>query len=483
MRVLFVTPELVPLIKLGGIGEGLGALVRALRMLGEQVTVALPAHRAIMGVELTPRAGDPIVLHDGGGEVVVRVLEGRLPDGTEVLVFDTEELSTRAEIYGDDMHDPKNARRFALFSRAVVQLARNESVAGNPFDVLHVHEWPCAVVPYLAREVGAELSRTRTVITLHNLAHQGIFPSDCLAALGLGPEHAHPDKLGFHGHVNFMQGGILAADAITTVSPTYAREIQEPSFGEMLDGCLRHRADRLVGLLNGIDHVTWDPSRDAAIALAYDADDLSGKAACKQALLREVELAESERPLLVSVGRLVPQKGSDLLAEALSGILAEGVNVLVAGGGDVDLVQAMEHAAGREPGRSRYLGFVDDAMVHRLMAGADLVAMPSRFEPCGIVQLYALRYGAIPIAARTGGLADTIDDAGEALDEDGTRGTGFLYDEPSSAGLLRAVKRAVHCMSRPTWPALQNRAMRQENSWGRRAAAYRDLYRRLGLRR
>ncbi len=466
MRVLMVTPELAPMVKQGGIGEGIAALTHELRGLGNRVTALLPFHRDLQGHDLRPRPG-----HDAGG---FRVLEGTLGNGLDVIVIDAKGLSERHEIYGNDIGDADNARRFGLFSRAVVDVVRDLAQRGDPIDVVHTHEWPCAVVPYLIRQ-RPELAQTRTVLTIHNLAHQGIFPvSETLDALGLGHEHAGDDRLGFRGHVNLMKGGIMAADAITTVSPTYAREIQESRFGELLHEDLRRRAAQLSGLLNGIDYVLWNPRRDPAIAAPYDADDRSGKATCKAALVRELGLEERGRPLLVSLGRVVPQKGSDLLAASLEDIVKCGIDVVVAGGGDADLVSALTSAVGRvERSAARYLGVVSDDLVHRLMAGADLVAMPSRFEPCGIVQMYALRYGAIPVAANTGGLADSI--------EDGK--TGFLYDEPTAGGLVEAVRRAHAAMLGPAWPHIQERAMRAENSWKRRAFGYHGVYRRAAARR
>lgn len=446
MRVLFVTPELAPVLKSGGIGEGIAALVRELTAFGIEVTVALPTHPAVQ----TPE---------------------NVKTTHEVVVIDTPELAHRSAIYGDDMHDVENAVRFATFTRAVVDLVGQRAKAGAPFELLHAHEWPCAMVPYLTRERRPEVGPTRSVLTLHNLAHQGIFPKAVLSAFGLGPEHASDERLGFHGHVNFLKGGILSADVVTTVSPTYARQILRPPFGEALEPVLARRKDRIKGLVNGIDYAIWNPRTDENIPARFHADDLTGKAACKRALLAEVGIVDSGRPLLVSVGRIVEQKGSDLLAAGIAALSAH-VDVVVAGGGDPRLTQALEDAVRLSPDRTRYLGVVSDAMVHRLMAGADLVVMPSRFEPCGIVQLYAMRYGAIPIATRTGGLADTIEDTDDAV----SRGTGLLYDEATSAGLVRAVQRAARAMSLPAWRGLVERAMQTEHSWRRRAQSYKTLY-------
>jgi starch synthase len=467
MRLLMVTPELSGVLESGGIAEGVGALVRELAAARLDVTVALPAHRTIDPAKVPPH----------------------------VIPVDAPLLRDRPDIYGPDMRDEENGRRFAFFARAVVDLVRT-----GAFDVVHAHEWPCAMVPYLLRE--EDVQSCRTVLTIHNIAHQGIFPIETLDALGLGKEHAAPDKLlfppssaalpqrGLHetpssaalpqrrlheNHfVNFLQGGILAADVVSTVSPTYAREILNPPRGELLEQALRRRAEHLIGLTNGVDGTKWNPRTDPHIAAPYSADDPSGKERCKQALALELGLPE-ERPIVVSVGRVVEQKGSDLLAAAIGAIVGGGASVVVAGSGDIALEAELERAARAHPAHARYLGRVPDAMVHRLIAGADLLAMPSRFEPCGIVQLYALRYGTIPVAARTGGLVDTIEDATRRPD----RGTGFLYDAPTADGLVAAVGRALETVPLPAWNALRRRAMLADHSWRRRALAYRDLYQRL----
>jgi len=473
VHVLFVTPELAPVVHVGGIAEGLSAMARALVGLGVRVTVALPGHASadLRGVERTDDDAT-LSIPTPEGVVPVTASRGRLGSGVGVLVVDTPELASRPHVYGEDMHDATNARRWALFARAVVDLVVADEAAGRGYDVVHLHEWPVAMVAYLLKQ-RSRLPRARTMLTLHNLAHQGIFPRACLDALALGPEHADDTRLGFHGLVNYLKGGILAADALTTVSPTYARQILQAPFGELLEPWLGARADRLTGLVNGIDEELWNPRRDAALAAPFDADDLAGKRACKAAFLSEVGLTDcDDRPLVVSVGRLVPQKGSDLLARALPALLGAGAAVLVAGTGDGDLTEEVRAEAARSPARARYLGYVPDTTVRRLVAAADIVAMPSRFEPCGIVQLYALAYGAIPVVARTGGLVDTVVDA--ASDE--ARGTGFFQDAPTPEALATAIVRAIGALRSPVGAELQRRGMRAQNGWRWRVLPYRAAY-------
>lgn len=493
MKVLFVTPELAPLTSIGGIGEGLGALARALARRGDDVTVVLPRFAdAGAALSLSRR---PLGLSLRGDDDV-SVLEGSLAPRLEIALVDSPFLARRPHVYGPDTRDAANASRFALFSRAVVALVREHARAGRSFAVVHCHEWPCAAVPYLLR-VSASPSPhphppplaasdiaaapPRTVLSLHNLAFQGIFDAAVLPELGLAPEHAALGALGVASpegrYVNFLRGGILAADALTTVSPTYAREIVRPGMGEGLEDALVSRKGALTGLLNGIDHDVWNPATDAALPARYTAGNLRGKGVCKAALLEELGLTEHarERPLLVSAGRIVRQKGSDLLATALPALVDAGVTVVVAGSGEEPLADELRRAAASRPDHARFLGFVQDDLLHRLLAAADLVAMPSRFEPCGIVQMYAHRYGAIPVARRTGGLADTITPVTPGL----AAGSGFLFDPPTEGALIAAVTEAAAAVRSPTWTALQARAMDIDHGWTRRSAAYASLYRKL----
>lgn len=409
---------------------------------------------------------------DGGSAVEVGVLEAPpLEGGAAVLLIDLPGFHARLGVYGDDAAgDLDNARRFGLFARAVVELVLARGRAGASFDLVHAHEWPAAMVAYLLREAAGP-RRPRAIVTAHNLAHQGVFPPAALAPFGLGPGHLRIERLEFFGRVNLLKGGLVAADAITTVSPTYAREILTPAGGERLDGVLRSRGRDLRGILNGIDDVAWDPRGDRALPARYGPDDPGPKAACKRALLEEIGL-EPGAPLVTSLGRVVEQKGSDLLAAAIPAIVAAGASVAVAGAGDAALERALAGAAARCPGRAVYLGAVSEPLAHRLIAGADLLAMPSRWEPCGLVQLYAQRYGALPVARRTGGLADTIEDAAAGLEA----GTGFLFEEPTPAALARAIARALAAMRSPRWDDLRRRVMRLELGWRAPAIRYEHLY-------
>lgn len=477
MDILFVASELAPMVKVGGLADVVAALSKALRLLGHKVTIALPRFPAIeaSGVMVARRL-TPLVMASGGESVEVTVFDGRLGSGVELLLLDIPGLYDRAGVYGQDGVDyPDNAKRFGLFARAAVEIVRQRAAMGTPFDVVHAHDWPGAAVPYLLRHQGTELKGTKTVLTIHNLAHQGIFPKhEVLGVLGLGEEHFHPDKLEFYGEVNLLKAGILAADGLTTVSTTYAREIQEPDLGERLDGVLRTRKDRIVGIVNGIDYAVWNPTTDPALISRYDAEDTGNKGRCKSHLCQEIGIeVNPDRPLVVSLGRIVPQKGSDVLAAALPKILKSDVSVVVAGSGDPAIMAKLEAALAKAPERARFLGAVSEPLSHRIIAAADIVVVPSRYEPCGLVQLYGQRYGALPVATRTGGLIDTIVD----LDAELETGTGILFDKPTPAMLLAGVQRAVAATTSSRWGAVRRRIMRLDLGWDRPARRYAHVYR------
>jgi starch synthase len=476
MDILFVASELAPMVKVGGLADVVSALSKALRLLGHKVTIALPRFADIerAGV-LVARRLTPLVLDGPGGKSEVTVLDGRLGSGVDLILLDVPGFHDRVGVYGERGEDyPDNGKRFALFARAVVELARQRAAAGQAFDVMHGHDWPGAMALYLLRDAGAPLAQTRGVLTIHNVGHQGNFPASVLRDLGLPEGHFHPDAVEFYGKASFLKAGILAADAITTVSATYAREIQTPEQGERLDGVLLARKARLTGIVNGVDYAVWNPMTDPNIISRYDAEDASNKGRCKSHLCQEIGIdVDPERPLFVSLGRTVHQKGSDLLAAALPRLLKMDVSIAIAGSGDSALMNQLSAAVAGAKGRAVYLGNVSEALSHRLLAGADAVLLPSRHEPCGLVQLYAQRYGAAPIATRTGGFIDTIVDCDAALET----GTGFLFDGPTADGLVGAAQRAVGAARTLGWGVLRRRMMRIDVGWDRPARRYTQVYR------
>jgi starch synthase len=478
MEILFAATELSPLVKVGGLGDVVAALSKALRQLGHKITLAMPRFPALeRGGLLVARRLTPLAFPMGNSQVEVTVYDGRLGSGVELSLFDAPGLYDREGVYGAGGEDyADNARRFAVFSRATAELVRQRAQSGSPFDIVHVHDWSAALVPVYLRELEkvAGGRPTPVVLTVHNLAHQGLFPRDVLGEIGLGPEVFTPDHLEFWGKVNFLKGGLVTANKLTTVSATYAREIQTKERGHGLEGVLAMRSRDLTGITNGIDYATWNPASDASIAARYDAEDSSNKERCRTAVLRELGFSLAARgPLVIHVARMVPQKGTDLVIEAIPKLVFAGATVVLAGDGDPALLERADRATQALPDQARFVRAASETLVHRLFAGADIVLVPSRFEPCGLVQLYAQRYGALPVAHATGGLVDTIVDCDAALET----GTGFLFQNPETTDLVGATERAIAATSSPRWPALRRRVMRLDLGWDRPARRYDQIYR------
>ena len=449
MRILHVAAEIYPLVKTGGLADVAAALPVALAKRGLDVRVLLPGLPGILGgvTELEP----VIRIGPAFGAALVTLRCGRLPDsGLSAYVIDAPFLYQRegSAYVGPDGRDwSDNHRRFALLGWIAAHLAAGELDPGWRPDVIHAHDWHAALAPlYIAQSPGL---RTKTVFTVHNLAFQGRFASECLAELALPIGQLTPPGIEFHGGISFMKAGLVCARKVTTVSPTYAREICTPEFGYGLDGVLRDRGADLSGILNGVDYAVWNPS-DAAIASPYRADDLAGKRACKGALQRELGLScDAASPLFLVVSRLFVQKGMDLLLAALPDLLDAGGQLAVLGAGDGELEAGFRRAAAAHPGRVALHAGYDEAMAHRFIAGGDALAVPSRFEPCGLTQLYALRYGTLPLVRRVGGLADTVIDA-SADNLAADRATGFVFNEATGEAVGKRLREACALYRQPT---------------------------------
>jgi len=476
-KILFVASEAHPLMKTGGLGDVCGSLPQALRSLGEDARLLMPGYRDAVARAGAVKAGAEIVLAPFA--TPVRLLETRLP-GTRVKTWliDFPPAYDRPgnpyhNVHGADWHD--NASRFALLARAAVAIAQGIPRLRWKPDIVHCHDWQAGLIPAL---LSLEPARPATVFTIHNLAYQGLFPHDTFVALGLPPALWSFAGLEFHGQLSFIKGGIAYADRVTTVSPAYAREIQTAEFGCGLDGLLRYRAPVLRGILNGIDTKAWNPQRDAALAAHYGAKRLpSGKAANKAALQAELGLAIAPRtPLLGMVSRQVRQKGVDLFLEALPILLEQPLQIAVLGTGEARYEQALRELSRRNPEQLAVVIGYDEPLAHRIIAGADLFLMPSRFEPCGLTQLYSQRYGTVPVVRRVGGLADSVIDANAASIADGSA-TGVAFEHANSAALVQAVTRALGLYrQRRVWQALRRHGMQQDFSWRRSATAYQQLY-------
>jgi starch synthase len=479
MEITFVTTELAPFVKVGGLADVSAALTKALRALGHSVTVVMPRFPQLeaQGLLLARRL-TPLRFTLGSQSFEATVLDGRLASQVDLVVVDVPGLFDREAIYGDHGGDYQDSPvRFGALARAAAEIVRQRVAGGRAVDVVHCNDWPTALVPTCLRALAAEtpaLQATRTVLTIHNVAYQGEFKADRLASLGLEGAFGPLDS---RGSIGFLRKGIEMADAVTTVSPTYAREITTPEHGLGLDGALRERARPVVGILNGVESSVWNPATDSAIAVRYDGADFTNKARCKTALQKELGLPlDPQAPLLASVGRLVEQKGVDLLAAMMPRLLrGTDAQVVVVGDGAQDLVAAVEVAVAKAHGRAVFARAASEPLVHRVFAGADLVLVPSRYEPCGLVQMYAQRYGALPVARATGGLVDTVVDCDAKLET----GTGFLFDEASADSLLGATERAIAARSLQRWPALIRRVMRLDRGWEGPARRYDQLYRSL----
>jgi starch synthase len=482
LKILFVVSEAVPFAKTGGLADVAGALPRELEQLGHEVRLVVPRYGAIPGSQQGFSAWGQLAVRMRGTTVSAVVEEGRLP-GSNVRVYAIgyDPFFARSGLYGEAGTDyPDNLERFAFFSRAVLELLRATAQdSGWIPHVLHAHDWQTALSVVYLRSLYAhcvEFAKLRTVFTVHNLGYQGIFPASEFPKTGLGPEFFTPKTLEFYGRTNLLKGGLVFGDLLTTVSPTYSREIQTPEFGFGLDGVLRERRDRLTGVVNGIDVDTWNPATDPHLKARYSASDLTGKRMCKEALQREVGLPVRDVPLLAVISRLTPQKGLDLVAAILPELVRLDLQLVVLGTGDPALELEFQSFRMQYPDRVGVrIGF-DEALAHAIEAGADLFLMPSRYEPCGLSQLYSLRYGTVPIVRRTGGLADTVVPYTPQTAAEG-RATGFAFTDPSPEALLTTILLALRIYEdRTEWTKLMLAGMTTDVSWAKPARAYEALY-------
>ena len=479
MRVLQVSAELFPLLKTGGLADVAGALPAALATAGAEPRLLVPGFPALRESLTKECAVAPVALPWSEGRAAL--LRGRLPGfDMPVYVLDAPGLFDRpGNPYADNTGAAyaDNHRRFALLGLAAARLAEGVDAGWQP-DIVHAHDWHAGLAcAHIAASRTRRRTEARTVFTVHNLAYQGLFPADHFADLGLPAQHYAMEGLEFYGQVSFIKAGLHFADAITTVSPTYAREIQTPEQGCGLDGLLRHRAGVLHGILNGVDYAVWSPARDRSLAQPYSATRPDGKADCKAALQRECGLTvTADAPLFGVVSRLTEQKGLPLVLEALNDLLDAGGQLVLLGAGDARLEAAFADAAARHPGQVARRTGMDEALAHRIYAGSDVMLVPSRFEPCGLTQLYGLSYGALPLVHRVGGLADTIVDCTLEDVAAGTA-TGFVFDTFTADGYRRALRRAFALWRQPeAWARVRASAMQQHFGWDDAARRYVNVY-------
>ncbi|MDK1490641.1 glycogen synthase GlgA [Sinorhizobium sp. 7-81] len=473
MNILSVASEVYPLVKTGGLADVVGALPAALVPHGIRTRTLVPGYPAVLQKLKKKKkvAGfDNLFGHPAS------VLGAEL-DGLDLLVLDQPALYARdggpyLDATGRDY--PDNFRRFAALSLAAAEIAGDNVIPSWKPDIVHVHDWQTALTP-VYMHFGAARD-TPTVMTVHNIAFQGQFGASVFPELGLPPEAFSMQFIEYYGDVGFLKGGLQTATAITTVSPSYAQEILTPEFGMGLDGLLASRVTDLTGIVNGIDADTWDPQTDPHIVRHFGNGTLKQRAANRKALEERFALEKGKGPIFCVVSRLTWQKGMDLLAEVVDDIVALGGKLVILGSGDAALEGTLLAAASRHRGHIGMVTGYDEALSHLMQAGSDAIIIPSRFEPCGLTQLYGLRYGCVPIVARTGGLADTIIDANEAA-LSAKVATGFQFTPITAGGLRLAIRRAFRAYSEPkVWARLQNQGMKSDVSWAKSAERYASLY-------
>ena len=472
MKILFVASEGVPYSKTGGLADVIEGLPRALHAMGHEVVVLLPRYhgnkvKSTLVSSLTVALGDELRFP--------AISEGQAVGGVRHLFVDDAAFFDRPQLYGDKNGDyPDNAERFAEFSRAAIECMKRVWLP----DLVHCHDWQASLVPVLLRTQYANDPAVRSlpvILTIHNLAYQGVFPRAALQKIGLPERLFTIDALEFYGKLNLLKGGLIFADYLTTVSRRYAKEIQTPEYGCGLDGVIRHRADHLVGILNGVDYGVWSPEADTLIAQNYSAHNLSGKAACKKDLLAALRLPDENlaRPLIGIVSRFVDQKGFDLLSEIAGELMKEDVAITALGSGQPEYEDLFKALVAKYPARVGLKIGYDNALAHKIEAGADLFLMPSRYEPCGLNQIYSLRYGTVPIVRATGGLDDTV----QKFVPKTQQGTGFKFEDYEGAALLECIRAALKAYRDPkALGALQANGMSKDFSWKASAAAYVTLY-------
>jgi len=466
LGVIHVATEMAPFAKVGGLADVLDGLSRAQGEQGHRVTVVLPGYGSIA------ERGETVAA-TGTGQAL-RHFESR-NHPARILLLEDPLFSAQKGIYIDPDTGyvyPEQARRYLGFSRGVLELLAQ--LDPHPPDVLHVHDHHTALLPALAKEADSFFRDTRTILSIHNLGYQGIYEREELLQAGLPVGMvSEGSPLDLHGRANFLKSGILTADRVSTVSPRYAREITTPEFGCGLDPILAALPDGVAGILNGIDVEVWNPKTDPHIPVGYDAEDMTGKQAAKDALVRRASLTDATRPLLGMVTRLTDQKGMDLVLACASELLDRRVSLVVLGSGDPAYEEQLRTLAVKRAGEVSFSREFDEPLAHLIQAGADIFLMPSRFEPCGLTQMISMRYGTVPVVRRVGGLADTVKEV-----ESGVGGTGFFFDEYTPPAMLRAIDTALRVLGDPErWMQVIREGMRLEFTWKAPAEHYEALYR------
>lgn len=474
MKILFAASEAVPFAKTGGLADVAGSLPPALAGLGHDVRLIIPRYRVVGTKHYGLKQVASFFVPVGSWRERCTVFQCRLGKNATAYFVDRDVYFDRAELYQTRHGDyADNALRFTYFSRAVLELCRTLEFAP---DIVHGNDWQTGLVPFFLRTFYAReriFRGTKSIFTVHNLGYQGTFWHWDMRYLGDAWEHYTSEGLEFWNRISFLKAGLVYSDIITTVSRTYSREIQTPEYGHGLEGVLAKRASDLFGIVNGIDYSYWNPAKNRVISKRYTPAAPAGKAACKRELLRELDLPAGS-PLIGMVTRLADQKGLDILIEALPEIMSLGAQLVILGTGEERYESVLTRAAERYPDRIKLVLIYDEMLAKRIYAGSDLFLMPSRYEPCGLGQLIALRYGAVPLVRKTGGLADTVRD----FSSRSGRGTGFVFKDYSAPALIRALRRAIAVYREAgRWKRLVRTCMEQDFSWEHSAKGYEKVYR------
>lgn len=475
MKIAFLVSEAVPFAKTGGLADVAGALPKYLAQADADVRLFMPLYREVRkkGLSLV-KVLDGVRLPFGGRDLRFSLWQHEA-DGFRAYFVENDPAFDRDALYGTPSGDyPDNGERFGSFAKAALESMKRLGFAP---DIIHGHDWQSAAALALLKHRYADdpfFAAARSLFTIHNLAYQGLFDRSILAALDLPDSLFNMNDLEFYGKVSFLKAGILYADAVSTVSPRYAREIQTPEFGCGLDGLLRSRARVLHGIMNGVDYASWDPARDPLSPAPFSAADLSGKKTCREGLLRTFGLeAGPDVPVVGMVSRLAGQKGLDIVCEALPSLFAFGLRLVILGTGDARIQDTLAAAQKTHPSQLGLRIAFDDKVARTIYAGSDLFLIPSRYEPCGLTQMYSLRYGTIPVVRATGGLDDSI----EAYDPAGRKGNGFKFADATSEAMLGSVRKAMDVfLDRTAWSALVRNAMACDFSWEKAAGEYLRLY-------
>ena len=474
MKIIIASSEAVPYIKTGGLADVAGALLKELRKKNETAVLVLPLYAAIRSKYKLHATGKAILVRMGKRTYRAMIFASSKEENPEAYFIECDELYDRPELYGPSAGDyADNAVRFIFFSKAVLEVCLAMRI--KP-DVIHCNDWQTALVPLYLKTLykgGGYFSKTASLFTVHNLGYQGLFEASALGFTGLGREYFIPDRLEFYGKLNLMKAGLLYADIINTVSNTYAREIQQAEYGFGLDGVIRKRAPDLYGIINGIDYEELDPATDTFLPCKYGEDDLKGKARCRKALFQKAQFDRETLPIAAIVSRLSSQKGIDLVLKSLEALAAMGLNLIVLGKGDEAYERQFREASESLKGRIFvHIGF-EESLARLIYAGSDFFLMPSQYEPCGLGQLIAMKYGTVPIARKTGGLADTIQD----YDHLTHTGTGFLFSDYTQYALQDAAKRAICVFTdKANMKKMASEVMKNNFSWSRSTDKYIELY-------